>query len=316
MPWLILGTAIVIAALCAAYFTYKICFFSSEKRSNDPFAPMDGVQFQAVQDVMYGSTRIMANTQCVFLKCTASDGTSLSARYYETAPDAPLLIAFHGYRSLALRDCAGAFALGLKMGFNVLAVDQRAHGLSAGKTISFGIRERLDCLDWVRFANAQYSKRPVILSGLSMGAATVLMASDLDLPDNVCCIMADCPYSSPRAIICKVARDMHYPAWLAYPAIRLGAALFGGFNLEKADALRAVQKAKVPVLLIHGEEDYFVPCDMSREILKNCASHCELHTFPNAGHGLSYVIDYKRYEDICLEFFQSIPELKAHFGIN
>ncbi len=308
---LVIAGILVLVLLYISFLTYKICFYSPRKRNDDPFSPMSGAQYQAVQDVMYGTTRIMASTACDFVTCTASDGTKLHGRYYETDPNAPLLIAFHGYRSFALRDCSGAFALGLKLGFNVLAVDHRGHGSSNGKTISFGIKERLDCADWVHYSNARFGLRPVILCGLSMGAATVLMASNLELPENVCCIIADCPYSSPREIICKVAGESGCPMRLAYPLIRFGAWLFGGFNLEQTDAFQAVGAARVPILLIHGEDDRFVPLDMSKRIQKNCKSYCELHTFPNAGHGLSYVTDYLRYEQICEQFFKQIPALKS-----
>ncbi len=312
MIFVILGSALLIGALCGAFFTYRICFHSPKKRRGDAFDPVPGAQFDAVQDVMFGSMRIMERTQCEYLKMTAHDGKQLSARYYESAPGAPLILAFHGYRGFALRDSAGAFCLGLKLGYNVLAVDQRSHGDSEGRVITFGVEERLDCLDWTKFANEHFGMRPMILYGLSMGAATVLMASELELPDNVCCIVADCPYSSPAAIIKKVAKDLHYPAGLAYPFIRMGAALFGGFNLNKCAAVTAVQKAKVPILLLHGEDDWFVPCDMSKEIYKSCAPGAQLHTFPGAGHGLSYIIDFKRYEEICINFFKTVPALAVH----
>ncbi len=309
MILLIIG-AVIICFMAAALFTYRICFHSPKKRNEDPFTPMDGEQYRAVEHLMFKSSHIMADTECEPVSIQSWDGTHLSGRYYAVTEGAPLMLAFHGYRSMALRDCSGAFALGLKLGFNILAVDQRAHGMSGGHVISFGIRERKDCLSWIQYANSRFGKNtPILLNGLSMGAATVLMAADLTLPENVCCILADSPYSSPAAIIRKVAKDEGYPEKLSYPFIWLGARIFGGFCLTEASAISSVQKAKIPILLIHGEDDRFVPCQMSREIYKNCSSPTQLHTFPNAGHGLSYVIDHKRYEKICMDFLRSVPML-------
>ena len=193
------------------------------------------------------------------------------------------------------------------MGFNTLVVDQRAHGDSEGRTITFGIKERKDCLSWVHWANRRFGMQtPIILSGLSMGAATVLMAADLELPENVACIMADSPYSSPAAIIEKVCSDMHYPVSLCRPFIHMAAWLFGGIRLKESSAAGAVQKTNLPILLIHGEDDRFVPCDMSHEIAAD-NNHVQLRTFPDAGHGLAYMTDPRRYERVVLDFLLTVP---------
>jgi fermentation-respiration switch protein FrsA (DUF1100 family) len=201
------------------------------------------------------------------------------------------------------------------MGFNSLVVDQRAHGKSGSKTISFGIKERLDCLQWIHYLNNRFGDdTPIILSGLSMGAATVLMCASLDLPHNVACIIADSPYSAPGAIIEKVSRDLHYPVCICRPFLHLGARIYGNFHLNECTAKEAVRHAKIPILLIHGEADDFVPCQMSLEIAAQCASRIEVATFPDAAHGLSYIADPIRYERTVCRFLQSIPML--HDKIN
>ena len=173
--------------------------------------------------------------------------------------------------------------------------------------ISFGIRERYDCLKWIEYVQTRFgADTPIILCGISMGAATVLMSTSLNLPKCVRGILADCPYSSPAAIIRKVCKDEGYPPALAYPFLWLGALIYGGFALNSCSAVSAVKNANVPILLIHGSDDRFVPNYMSEEILKNCASDAQLHIFPNAGHGLSYIVDHVRYEEICLKFLKEV----------
>lgn len=317
MYWLLIPAAIAAIVLAIAYYTYRICFYSPQNRLEDPYSVMDGEQYAAVSDSILKCTRIMDSIPCEWVSIESYDGTRLSGRYYHMSDHAPVQLLLHGYRSMALRDCAGGHILARKMGFNILVADQRAHAKSEGKVISFGVRERKDCLCWVNYISQRFgNNRPIILSGLSMGAATVLMASELELPENVVAIMADCPYSSPSDIIRKVSVDMRYPAKLSYPFIWLGGLVFGGFKLTDSAAVQAVRNAKIPILLIHGEDDLFVPCDMSREIFKACASRAELHTFPGAGHGLSYMVDPMRYEDISVRFLWSIPELKEHLSQN
>ena len=273
---------------------------------------MQGDQYEPVAPYIYRMAHAMAQYPFEAISIRSRDNISLYGRYYHHMDGAPLIILFHGYRSHPYRDCCGAHGLARRMGFNALVVDQRAHGQSGGVTITFGIRERYDCLRWAEYASHRFgSKVPIILSGLSMGAATVLMATDLDLPENVCCIIADSPYSTPSAIIQKVAADRHYPVPLCRPLLHLTAWLFGGFFLNSSTAKEAVRHAKIPVLLLHGEEDRMVPCNMSLEIAACCASRVQLVTFPDAGHGLCYLSDPIRYEQVLFDFLSSLPEL-AH----
>jgi pimeloyl-ACP methyl ester carboxylesterase len=214
---------------------------------------------------------------------------------------------FHGYKSSAYLDFCGGIKFAIRSGHNVLIVDQRSHGNSDGTTITFGIKERHDCLSWIHYLNNRFGNdTPIILSGLSMGAATVLMASNLNLPDNVTGIVADCPYSSPKEILLKVCRDMHYPATLMFPFIKLGAFLFGHFNLTECDALSCVKESKVPILIFHGDDDRFVPCSMSLALKKANPEQITLEIVPGAGHGLCYVIGPKQYENALEQFYQRI----------
>ncbi len=311
MGFLILLVGLAIALLAFMIYCYRTCFYAPKNRKEDIYDAPQGKQYEKWGQKMVEIALIMEAAECETVSVTAWDGTPLSGRLYAYTPGAPLILAFHGYRSMALRDCAGAFALAQKLGFNILAVDQRAHGKSGGTAITFGIRERKDCLDWIRYANRRFGQdTPIVLSGISMGAATVLMASDLSLPENVCCIMADCPYSSPAGIIAKVARDKGYPEKLAMPVIRLSAKLLGGLNIGESTAAKSVENAKIPILLLHGEDDRFVPCSMSREIYSHCAGSAQLHTFPDAGHGLCYILDPRRYEKLCVDFLWSAASLR------
>ena len=298
---------LISAVFLIAFYTYRTAFYSARNKHTKPHDPIRGSQYQAVSEHLERITSIMERYPYEAVSVTSFDGLTLKGRYYHNIDGAPLKILMHGYRSHPYRDCAGGHGLARKMGFNTLVVDQRAHGDSEGRSITFGIKERKDCLTWIHWVNERFgTQTPIILSGLSMGAATVLMAADLDLPDNVACIMADSPYSSPVAIIEKVCADMRYPVALCRPFLHFGAMVFGGIRLNESSAVEAVRKTNLPILLIHGEADHFVPCDMSREIATG-NDHVQLQTFPNAGHGLAYLTDPRRYERIVLDFLLSVP---------
>lgn len=302
--------SIIVVVLVIARCTYRTCFYSPKDRLDDPYAPLEGEQYSQVAHLIRRCTAVTERRPFRWVHTTAFDQTSLYGRYYHKTDGAPLIILFHGYRGCALRDCTGGLILANRLGFNVLAVDQRGHGRSGGTAITFGILERYDCLSWAEYSAQHLScGAPILLSGLSMGAATVLMAAELPLPKDVVGILADCPYSSPKDIIKKVCKDRKIPPNLAYPFVWLGAKLFGHFNLNASSPVEAIPHTKVPILLFHGEEDHFVPCQMSRLIQSANTQFCFLHTFPVTDHGLSYMVDPLRYERVTYDFLDQIPEI-------
>lgn len=310
MEWIFLLSAVLLFIAWVTVYVYLQCFHSPADRKEDPYTLIEGEQYEALADVIIECTRLMDMAPCEDVYVTSYDGLKLHGRYYHTQNNAPTVIVMHGYKGNALRDGAGGFALSRRLGFNVLVPDQRAHARSEGRVITFGIKERYDCLEWVQYVNTRFGDHiPVVLSGLSMGAATVLMTADLDLPKNVVGIMADCPYASPAGIIRKVCADRGFPEKLVFPFVRLTARVFGGFSITESAAVEAVKQAKVPILLIHGDDDRFVPCDMTRKIAAACASPVQLEIFPRAGHGLCYMTDADRYEAAALQFLRSIPQL-------
>lgn len=308
MPLLAISTLLLTLILPISYFCYRQCFYSPPQKHNDPYEPLVGQQFLAVETEIFRVTGIMERYSFEDVSATAPDGTPLRARYYHLADGAPLMILCHGYRSSALRDCSGGHLLSRKLGFNALVIHQRAHGESGGTAITFGIREREDLHSWIRYANDRFGTDvPIIVYGISMGAATVLMGAELDYPSNVACIMADSPYSSPADIILKVCKDMGYPPKLAYPFVWLGALIFGHFRLDACSAREAVRHSRIPILLIHGEDDRLVPVEMSNLIARACTCPCQVYTFPNAGHGLCYLTDPQRFERVVFDFLNHIP---------
>ena len=300
MLW-ILGAALL--WLAVSFTCFMLVFFASRKPQPE-FPVPPGPAYAPYRDVMIdGMKRMRAHPHEVFT-ITSHDGLTLSGRYFEYAPGAPMEIMFHGYRGTADRDlCVGmdrAFALG----HSCLIVDQRTTGGSGGRLITFGLREYRDCLRWVDFAVDHFGPEVrIILTGISMGASTVLMAAGEPVPSNVVGVLADCGYTSARAIIQKVARQLHLPAWLMYPAIRFGALVFAGLDLEENSPIEAVRRIRVPVIFAHGEEDTLVPCSMSWENYEACTAPKRIFTAPGAGHGLCYLATGEDYIEALRTFW-------------
>ena len=217
------------------------------------------------------------------------------------------VLLFHGYHGDIYMDLGVAARLYRRLGFQVLCIHQRAHGKSEGKYLAMGLRERYDAAAWADYAARELCPgQKLILAGVSMGAATVLMASDLPLPEAVKGIVADCGFASPWEECLYVAS--HWKP-LPYRAL-LGTAnvlcrIFAGYDLREWTAPQSLARTTIPVCLFHGEEDRFVPVSCSRENYAACASPCQLHLYPGAGHCLSYHVDPARYSGELADFLDA-----------
>ena len=296
--------SLILIILIISCLSYRKAFYSSPHRKENIRNIPNSPQYAAGKPIMLRRIDEIEKIPFEEIWITSYDGLKLFGRYYHLSDSAPLQIQFHGYRGTAFRDFCGGHKLARELGQNVLLIDQRAHGRSEGKTICFGIKEKYDCLSWINYAVSRFGDIPIIISGVSMGGATVLMASELELPKNVKGIVADCPYSSPAEIIAEECGKMGIPSKLGMPFVHLGALLFGNLKL-KGSAEEAVKNAKVPMLIIHGEDDRFVPCKMSRNIKAANPDMITLETFPDAAHGMSFIMDPDRYRYITKEFFKN-----------
>ncbi len=296
---------------CAAGFSiykvYDIIFRSPDKHQNDDFYIPDTEQMRVYNDEIKKMITKLNERPYERVSIESYDGYKLYGRLYIQDKKAPVIIGFHGYRGTPSRDLSGGAGFYLSRGYNLLLPEQRAHCGSEGGMITYGVKERYDCLAWAGYAAGRFGRSvPIIITGISMGASTVLMASALKLPGNVKGIIADSPYTTPGEIIKKVAHDKKYPSAAILAMASTVARLKGGFGLFEANAAEAVKKAKVPILLIHGDDDRFVPYEMGKRIAEAAPANIEFHTFEGAGHGLSYLVDRERYENIVSSFLDRV----------
>ena len=305
---LLLGILIVIGLLIllTSYICFRMVFYVSRKQTSSPEEiPLpEGEIYEPYHPLMKRWILEARGFQHEDYYIQSFDGLTLHAKYFEYEKGAVTEIMFHGYRGSAERDLSGGIQRCFALGRNILLVDQRTSNESEGNVITFGINEHRDCLSWIDFAAKQFGPDVrLVLTGISMGASTVLMAAGKPLPSNVVGVLADCGFSSAQEIIKKCASDLKLPGNLLYPFIKLGAKLFGHFDLEEYTPLEAMKTCTLPVIFFHGEDDAFVPCYMSQKIYDLCQSPKKLVTIPKAGHGMVYIIDNDLYFKSVTEFF-------------
>lgn len=236
--------------------------------------------------------------------CQSEDGLRLHATYVPREGTKKVVICFHGYTSEGMKDYNALSGYYLKQGYGMLLVDERAHGQSEGTYIGFGCLDRKDALKWIDWVIQECGEDvEILLHGTSMGGATVLMASGLDLPKQVKGIISDCGFTSPKEVFTHVLHSMyHMPA---FPTIQLADIMnrcLAGYGMDECNAAREVRKAKVPILIIHGDADAFVPSSMCETIYENCASPKMKLIVKGAAHAESYYKDTEGYEQALNEF--------------
>ena len=305
---LIIIAVIAIVSLITSYVCFSMIFKVSEKMRQEyrdtEFPIPVGEIYEPYRERMTVWIKNLQTLPHDDIEIRSFDGLTLRGKYYECAPGATTEILFHGYKGSSKRDLCGGVARCFALGRNALIVDHRGSGESDGKVITFGINERRDALKWVEYAVNRFGKDvKIILTGISMGAATVMMVSSEKLPENVIGVLADCGYTSAKDIIKKVIRDMKLPADILYPFVRLGARIYGHFNIDETSPIEELKRSRIPVLFIHGESDDFVPCEMSKRNYDACVTRKEFVTVPGAGHGVCYVVDKEKYLSALRRFF-------------
>ena len=244
------------------------------------------------------SVEYLNNHNAQEVAVTSYDGLKLSGTWLETENPKGTIILAHGYRSCKLVEFSMVLDFYQGYGLNILLPDQRSHGKSEGKIITFGVRESRDMKRWIRWVNKREGNRPIILSGLSMGASTMLFLADEKLPANVKGIIADCGFTSPWEIIsCVFRRVTHLPATPSLWVTELFARIFGDFSLRQKNTKDVLKYSRLPVLMVHGMEDGFVPCEMTQQGYDSCAGEKELFLVEGADHGLSFLKDSERYKE-------------------
>ena len=303
LPWIIIGAVVLINLLgfvFGLWYTYNTAFYSDPKKRAELYRglPEDSDDPQIIRRRALVSDIANLPTERVYI--TSRDGLRLSARYYHAADGAPIEIFCHGYRSMHQRDFAGIHEIAMSLGHNLLMIDQRSHGESEGKTISFGIKESGDVMDWIEYCNNRFGEVPILLYGISMGGATVLMAAGERLPANVKGVIADCPMSSALDIIKKVSVGMGPGSFMASALARVAARMHG-FCITSNSPEQAVVRAEVPILLLHGDEDDLVPYYMGQRIAA-ANPEIQFETFKCRPHAKSYLAETERYTKIVKDF--------------
>ena len=293
-------------------------FFGSLKRQKEKNTGVDTsvltVSLEPYKDEIKAGKEWYLSQNLRKVEIEAFDGVTLRADVFEAENPKGILLLMHGYRTNALNDFTLVYSFYHNLGYHLIAPDQRACGKSDGEYITLGIKERFDCQSWANFAAKEFGEDlPLVLDGISMGATTVMMASELPLPKNMSGLIADCGFTSPYEVVLSVLKATRIPV---FPNLQLAEFLargFAKFGFKDASTIDAMKKCRYPVFFIHGKKDDFVPYEMSVRNFEACASEKKkFFSVDEAGHGMCYLTKRSELEhelitflDDCQEFYRN-----------
>lgn len=308
MLWLyiLLG---VIGGLLLIFFILLAClhhstFYSPLKGQNDNFLLTESTKALGIDKLVFNLINSLLEVPYEDAYIKSYDRLKLHARVYENKKSNKLVIMFHGYRGTAVRDFSGGAKLMIDLGYNVILVDQRAHGQSKGHNITFGNKEKRDVLAWIKYGQERFGEdKELVLVGISMGAATILFASKY-IPGGVK-LICDCPYTTEREIMEESIKNMKLSPRFFFPILNFSSVLFSGASLNKDDAHENVKNCNHKILIIHGDRDTIVPYQYSYRLYEENKDKIRYELFPNTEHGVSFVTDTPRYKKIVTDFINN-----------
>ncbi len=243
---------------------------------------------------------------CEQVEIRSEEGFRLAGTYLEAENARRIVVLFHGWRGSWEHDFGACLRWLYEEGTSLLLVEQRAQGESEGKYMGFGILERRDChawLDWLEKRNE--TGMPVYLYGVSMGAATVLMAAGEELSGMVKGVIADCGFTSPYEMVYRFGHtNFKLPEHPIMDELNWVFRKRAGYGLKEYSALEAMKHCQVPVLFIHGKADTFVPYEMSVRNYEACTAKKKLLLVDGAEHCMSYLKETDRYQQAVRVFFE------------
>lgn len=298
---------LILIFLIVTYKVYKLAFVPDRKKKGNEFViPQNDDLARRIEKVK-AMVKDAETIPYEDVWTTSFDGLRLHARLYVVDESAPIEIFFHGYMSRGMNDSAGGMPYALSKGINALVVTQRAHEGSEGRCLTLGVLESRDVVSWAEYAVERFGKDVrIILCGVSMGGASVMNATAHGLPANVAGIIDDCGYSTPKEMVEVVCRNKHLPVKISWAITKLGARLFGHFDLDDCDGIAAMKQNHIPMLFVHGEADGFVPYEQGRATYEACAAEKKFFSVPGAGHGMSWMTDTDGYKKAVDEFLATV----------
>lgn len=270
---------------------------STDSLSKDPEEAKRGIQILCGSDEWKREFAQKAELRSLYSK----ENLLLKARFLKNDSHNYVILC-HGFTG-KYTEMLGRAEYFYRKNFCVILPDARAHGDSEGKYRGMGWLEIDDIKKWINKILEMDNDARILLFGQSMGAATVMNVGGEILPNNVKAIIQDCGYISVWDEFAKQMKiRYHLPA---FPIMHIADKICkrkAGYSFREASPLNQISKCKLPILMIHGEEDNFVPCEYIYQLYEKANEPKYKLIVEGAGHCMSIAKENELYWNTIDEF--------------
>ncbi|MCI5744750.1 MAG: alpha/beta hydrolase [Erysipelotrichaceae bacterium] len=290
--FIILGIILIIVLLYIFISMYLTKFLSYPKKHDNQWA----LNFDIEKGLIPKDMSYLKRQE---IKIVARDGQIIEGDFSPHENQKGIIILAHGY-TWTREGCLKYAQFLYKHGYSIFLFDERSHGKSKYEYTTMGYLESKDICDIVAYLRKVYGEEVVIgLHGESMGAASVMMALGQNI--NVQFAIEDCGYASLKELIKYKLKCMHLPVIFCYGS-NFFLKRFEKYHLEDVNPADEASKSNIPLLIIHGNEDDFVPFKDSKVIYEKNKNHATLYVANGAKHAQSYEVDPLQYEKVVIDF--------------
>ncbi len=220
----------------------------------------------------------------------ASDGVRLHG-WLVPAPDArTTIIWFHGNAGNVSHRVNNIKYLHRLLGANVFIFDYRGYGRSAGRLFNLSepatYRDAEGALAYLRSRKDLASTR-LAYFGRSLGAAVAIEVARQQPPAG---LILESAFTSIREMARIVAPYLPFP----------------GLLQTKYDNLAKIPTIRVPVLILHGDQDEVVPYELARRLFEAANPPKTFYTVHGAHHNDTYVVGGESYFQAWGHFLKSL----------
>lgn len=195
-----------------------------------------------------------------------------------------------------------------KAGFNVLAIDNRSHGLSEGKYNNLGLKEYRDILAWAKYLHDEVGVKKVMIHGLCIGSATGLYACvDDKCPDYIVGLVADGMYINFNESLNNHLIERNKPIFPFSQEVMFLVMIHAGKNPKKFSPINLMPKMKKPILFIYSKEDTYSIPKYGQLLYDTCpSSKKRLVWFDHGVHSHVRINAKEKYDQTIKDFIKEI----------
>ena len=190
-----------------------------------------------------------------------------------------------------------------KAGYNVLAIDNRSHGLSDGKFNTLGLKEYKDILLWGKFLHDELNIGDIVIHGICIGSATGLYAlTSENCPEYFRALVADGMYTDFAESFKNHLIEKKKPLFPYSAEVMWLVGLTAGRSVSKNAPIRHIGKLKKPILFIYSKEDTYSTPDKAKILFEAANEPKKLVWFEHGIHSHVRINAPEKYDETIIDF--------------